>query len=82
MDNPICLECEDDLVKVGSHWVCRRTDCGRYALPCSEVYYDHGYTTEEYDNECERRGEQQAVSDMESGYDVPGVFGGAWRNGR
>lgn len=58
--SPLCQECEDDLVPVGTHWVCHHAACGRYALPCPEVVGEFGYTAEEYEQECERDWERRS----------------------
>jgi hypothetical protein len=66
-----CQECDGDLFQVGTFYACQNPPCSRYAVPVNE----YGNTDAEQENEDAFRGERQAVSDMENGYDVKGVFG-------
>lgn len=70
-DEAQCGECDGDLVAVGTFYACQDLACSRYAVPVNA----YGNTDAEQEEIDAHRGEQQAVSDMENGYDVPGVFG-------
>lgn len=73
-EKPTCQECEDELNPLGSFWACGHAACDRFAVPCTEVLDGKGYTQSEYDEEAAARGERQAVSDMEQGYDTGWQF--------